>query len=340
MEMVSRPTHVTAQYYSTQTSQKSEDNRILYSEKPNMNNPPLNFRHLHYFWVAAKEGSITRAAERLGMAIQTISTQIGLLEQSVGKSLLTQQGRRLVLTEAGRVALGYADQIFLLGEQLQDALAEPEIGASMRLTVGISDSLPKLIASRLLHTALQLPQRIKPICYEDNFESLLGDLSVHKLDVVLTDRPVPSGTNLRVFSHLLGESEIMLFGVPALAERYQPGFPESLNGAPLLLPTRNNAIRGRIDHWLEVHGLRPDIAGEFDDNALLNTFGREGLGLFPAPSALTADAQSQLGALPVGALSRVKEQFYAISNERKIRHPAVEAILSAVHMGVFSSPGA
>jgi LysR family transcriptional activator of nhaA len=302
-----------------------------------MKNPPINFRHLYYFWIAAQEGSITRAAERLGMAIQTVSTQIGLLEQSIGKSLLTQQGRRLVLTEAGRVALGYADQIFLLGEQLQDTLAEPEVGVTMRLTVGISDSLPKLIASRLLQAALQLPQRVKPMCYEDNFESLLGDLSVHKLDVVLTDRPVPSGTNLRVFSHLLGESEIMLFGVPELVKLYQPGFPESLKGAPLLLPTRNNAIRGRIDHWLEIHGIRPDIAGEFDDNALLNTFGRSGLGLFPAPSVLAQDAEAQLGALPVGILSRVKEQFYAISNERKIRHPAVEAILSAVHRGIFST---
>lgn len=301
-----------------------------------MKNPPINFRHLYYFWIAAKEGSITRAAERLGMAIQTVSTQIGLLEQTIGKSLLTQQGRRLVLTEAGRLALGYADQIFLLGEQLQDALAEPEVGVTMRLTVGISDSLPKLIASRLIQAALSLQQRVKPMCYEDNFESLLGDLSVHKLDVVLTDRPVPSGTNLRVFSHLLGESEIMLFGVPELAQRYQPNFPESLNGAPLLLPTRNNAIRGRIDHWMEIHGLRPDIAGEFDDNALLNTFGRSGLGLFPAPSVLALDAEAQLGALPVGALSRVKEQFYAISNERRIRHPAVEAILSAVHRGIFS----
>lgn len=296
-----------------------------------MNNAPINFRHLYYFWVVAKEGSITRAAERLGMAIQTISTQIGLLEQTVGKALLTQQGRRLVLTEAGRVALGYADQIFLLGEQLQDTLSEPEVGVTMRLTVGISDSLPKLIASRLLEAALHLPQRVKLMCYEDNFESLLGDLSVHKLDVVLTDRPVPSGTTLRVFSHLLGESEIMLFGVPELAERFKEGFPQSIAGAPLLLPTRNNAIRGRIDHWLELENLRPDIVGEFDDNALLNTFGRSGLGLFPAPSALASDVEEQFGALPVGALSRVREQFYAISNERRIRHPAVEAILSASH---------
>ena len=297
----------------------------------------INFRHLYYFWIVAKEGSITRAADRLGMAIQTVSTQIGLLEQAIGKSLFSPQGRRLVLTEAGRMALGYADQIFLLGEQLQDALSETDTKNILRLTVGISDSLPKLIASRLLEAALRLPQRVKLICFEDNFESLLGDLSVHKLDVVLTDRPVPSGATLRVFSHLLGESELMIFGTTTLTERYQPSFPSSLRGAPLLLPTRNNAIRGRIDHWLETNEIRPEIIGEFDDNALLNTFGRSGLGLFPAPSALADDVAEQFGARPVGKLTQVKEQFYAISNERKIKHPAVEAILGASHSGIFAA---
>lgn len=297
----------------------------------------LNFRHLYYFWVVAKEGSITRAAERLDVAIQTISAQLGLLEQSVGKSLLAPQGRRLVLTEAGRIALGYADQIFLLGEQMQEALASADIDRAMRLTVGISDSVPKLISSRLLEAALSLPERVKLICYEDNFESLLGDLSVHKLDVVLTDRPVPSGTTLRVFSHLLGESEVMLFGVPQLAKKYRAEFPASLKSAPLLLPTRNNAVRGRIDHWFETHELRPNVVGEFDDNALLNTFGRSGLGLFPASAALAANVEEQFGAIPVGELAEVREQFYAISNERKIKHPAIEAILSAIHGKVFTA---
>ncbi|HYD82040.1 MAG TPA: transcriptional activator NhaR [Paucimonas sp.] len=289
----------------------------------------LNFRHLYYFWVVAKEGSVTRAAERLDVAVQTISAQLALLEQSVGKVLLAPQGRRLTLTEAGRLALGYADQIFLLGEQMQDALAS-DVDGTMRLTVGISDSLPKLIASRLLEAALRMQQRVRLVCHEGNFEALLGDLSVHKLDVVLTDRPVPSGTNLRVFSHSLGDSELTLFGVPELAQEYRPNFPRSLNGAPLLLPTRNNAIRGRIDHWFEAHELRPDVVGEFDDNALLNTFGQRGLGLFPAPLALASDVKKQFGAVPVGALSGVREQFYAISNERKIKHPAVDAILSAI----------
>ncbi|MFJ2987533.1 transcriptional activator NhaR [Collimonas sp. NPDC087041] len=296
----------------------------------------LNFRHLHYFWVVAKEGSVTRAAERLGLAVQTVSTQISLLEQSIGKALLAPQGRRLVLTEAGRLALGYADQIFLLGEQMQDALAATEDERTMRLAVGISDSLPKLISSRLLEAALRLPQRVKLVCFEDKFESLLGDLTLHKLDVVLTDRPAPSGTALRVFSHLLGESDIALFGSKELAKRYRPTFPSSLSGAPVLLPTRNNLIRGRIDHWFEARDLRPDVVGEFDDNALLNTFGRNGLGLFPAPSALAADVEEQFGAVLIGQLDQVHEQFYAVSNERKIKHPAVEAILSAIHGRVFT----
>jgi LysR family transcriptional regulator, transcriptional activator of nhaA len=301
-----------------------------------MKNVSLNYRHLYYFWVVAKEGSVTRAAERLDVAVQTISAQLALLEQSVGKALLAPQGRRLVLTEAGRVALSYADQIFLLGAQLQEVLTETDVGQTMRLTVGLSDSLPKLTASRLLDAALKLPQKVKLVCHEDDFESLLGELSVHKLDVILTDRPVPSGTTLRVFSHLLGESETMLYGAPELAKKYRPGFPASLKGAPLLLPTRNHAVRGRLDHWFETHDVRPDIVGEFDDSALLNTFGRTGLGMFPAPSALASAVEEQFGAVPVGELTHVREQVYAISNERKIKHPAVDAILTASHVSVFA----
>ncbi len=290
----------------------------------------LNFRHLHYFWVVAKEGSVTRAAERLGLAVQTVSAQLALLEQSLGKSLFRPQGRRLVLTEAGQIALRYADQIFLLGGQLLEALAETDLDKTLRLTVGISDSLPKLIASRLLESALTLPQPVRLICYEEQFDTLLGKLSVHKIDVMLTDRAVPPGSALRVFSHLLGEFEIGLFGLPALAEKYREGFPTSLQGAPLLLPTRNNALRGRIDQWLSTHDLSPNIFGEFDDNALLNTFGQQGRGLFPAPTALAADVQEQLGAVLVGAMSQVREQIYALSNERKIQHPAIAAILNAL----------
>ena len=273
---------------------------------------------------------MTRAAERLGLAVQTVSAQLASLEQSVGKSLFRPQGRRLVLTEAGQVALRYADQIFLLGEQLLEALADVDLDKTLRLTVGISDSLPKLIASKLLESALTLPQPVRLICFEEQFDTLLGKLSVHKIDVMLTDRPVPPGSALRVFSHLLGEFEIGWFGLPVLADRYREGFPASLQGAPLLLPTRNNALRGRIDQWLNSHDLTPNIFGEFDDNALLNTFGQQGRGLFPAPTALAADVRQQLGAVPVGPIPQVREQIYALSNERKIQHPGIAAILNAM----------
>lgn len=296
----------------------------------------LNFRHLYYFWVVAKEGGITRAAKRLNLAVQTISTQLALLEESVGKALFTQQGRRLVLTEPGRLALAYADQIFMLGEQMQEALGEAD-SARTRLTVGISDSLPKLTAYKLLEATTKLDRQVRLVCYEDQFEALLGDLALHKLDVVLTDRAVDSGTALRVFSHQLFESETIVVGSHALAKRYAGRFPENLNGAPFLLPTRNNALRGKIDEWFDTHAVRPDIVGEFEDNALLNTFGRRGLGLFFAPAALAADIEEQFGARLVGRVPQVREQFYAISNERKIQHPAVEAILSAAHETVLGA---
>ena len=295
-----------------------------------------NFRHLHYFWVVAKEGSITRAAERLGLAVQTVSSQITLLEQSLGKALFTQQGRRLTLTEAGRLALTYADQIFLLGEQMQEALDEAG-SLRTRLTVGIADSLPKLTAYRLLEVTTQLEIPVRLVCYEDQHDALLAELALHKLDVVLTDHPLASGSTLRVFSHLLFESEMLVVGAKSLADQWGRDFPKSLNGAPFLLPTRNNALRGRIDEWLDLNGVRPDVVGEFEDNALLNTFGRRGLGLFFAPAALAADLAEQLQAEVVGRVPEVREQFYAISNERKIQHPAVEAILAAVHEGMLGA---
>lgn len=298
-----------------------------------MKNISLNFRHFYYFWVVAKEGGVTAAARRLGVAVQTISMQISQLEKSLGKSLLAPQGRRLVLTEAGQMALGYADQIFLLSEQMQDALNETDINNSMRLNVGISDSLPKLTAYRLLEPALHLQKRVRLSCHDGTFESLLADLALHKFDVVLTDRPVSSTPNLRVYSHPLGEGQVMLYGIAELAERYMPDFPASLNGAPLLLPTRNNALRGRLDQWFELKNVRPDIVGEFEDSALLKTFGRTGLGLFPAPLALAADIEAQFNSIPVGEISGASEQFFAISTELKIRHPAVEAILSVSRMG-------
>ena len=293
-----------------------------------MKQTDINFRHLYYFWVVAKEGGVTRAAERLGLAVQTISTQLSQLEQQIGTALFSQQGRRLVLTESGSTALRYADQIFLLGEQMQDALTEVDT-KKIRLTVGISDSLPKLTAYRMLEPTMRLDRKVRLACYEDSFDALLADLALHKLDVVLTDRPVRGASMLKVFSHLLFESGTMVVGAPELAQAHRADFPRSLNGAPFLLPTRNNALRAKIDDWFGHNGVRPDIVGEFEDNALLNTFGRRGLGLFFATAALAGDIKEQFGAVLVGEVEDVREQFFAISNERKIQHPGVEAILAS-----------
>lgn len=291
-----------------------------------MKTAAINYRHLRYFWVTAQEGSFTKAAERLDVAVQTISVQIGLLEQSLGAVLLAPQGRRLVPTEAGRVALAYADQIFQLGEQLAEAVRHSGEERTLRLTVGLLDALPKLIAHRLLEGALALPERVRLVCQEGDFDDLLAELAVHRLDVVLSDRPAATGGALRVYSHPLGECQMAMFGSRALAKRHRAGFPDTLTGAPVLLPTRDNALRSRLDQWFAGRGLRPLVVGEFEDNALLMTFGRSGLGLFAAPAALAADIEAQYGAVPVGELVGVREQFYAISAERRVRHPAVEAI--------------
>lgn len=289
--------------------------------------PGLNYRHLHYFWVTAQEGSFTRAAERLGVAVQTVSAQIGLLERSLGSALLAPQGRRLLPTEAGRIALDFANQIFHLGERLRQAVEDSSQDKPLRLAVGISDALPKLIAHRLLEPALALPGPLRLVCEEGDVDDLVANLARHRLDVVLTDR-VAAGGNLRVHSHPVGECEMALFGTPALAEMHGADFPDSLDGAPLLMPTRDNALRGRLDLWFAARGLRPRILGEFEDSALLMTFGRGGLGLFPAPALLAEEIATQYAAVPVGEIAEVREHFYAITAERRIGHPALEAILA------------
>jgi len=294
----------------------------------------LNYKHLHYFWVVAHEGSMTRAAERLGVAVQTISGQLSLLERHLGKALFVSQGRGLALSDAGKVALGYADQIFQLGDALEEAVRTADSGNVLRLRAGISDGIPKLLAYQLLESVLAMPEDVRLICSEGGFEPLLAELALHHIDLVLTDRPAPTGGNLKVFSTQLGDFAAGLFGSAALVERYARGYPASLNDAPLFLPTRQNALRGRIDRWIEGVGIRPRIVGEFQDSALLTTFGRAGLGFFPAPLVLANQVASQLDAVPLGEMSGVSEQIYAISNERRIRHPAIEVLCAAAPRGV------
>lgn len=293
----------------------------------------INYKHLYYFWVVAHEGSMTRAAERLDVAVQTISGQLSLLERSLGKALFVSQGRGLALSDAGRVALGYADQIFQLGEALEEAVRTSGSGNVLRLRAGISDGIPKLLAYQLLEAVLAMPEDVRLICSEGSFEPLLAELALHHIDLVLTDRPAPTGGNLKVFSTQLGDYAAGLFGSAKLIDRYVKGYPQSLDDAPLFLPSRQNALRGRIDRWIESVGIHPRIVGEFQDSALLTTFGRAGLGFFPAPLALTGQVASQLDALPLGEMNGVSEQIYAISNDRRIRHPAIETLCASAPQG-------
>ena len=287
----------------------------------------LNYRHLLYFWAVAKEGSITRAAERLDLSVQTISTQLGQLERQLGQSLFAPQGRTLVLPEAGRTALVHAEQIFHTGEKLRQALADSS-HTRPRFAVGITDAVPKLVAFRLLESLLRPPLAVRLECLEGEFEHLLGELALNRLDVVIADRSAPQRANLKLHSHLLGNVGIALFASAELRQRYGTSFPQGLDGAPFLLPARSDPLRAALDAWLEANEIRPDIVGEFTDSALLKTFGRAGLGLFPAPAAMQAEISAQFAAEPVGILQGVSESWYAISVPRRILHPALSHVLS------------
>ncbi len=288
----------------------------------------LNYRHLLYFWAVAKEGSITRAGERLGLSVQAISTQLGQLERQLGQALLAPQGRTLVLTDAGRRVLVHAEQIFQLGDKLRQELAENQT-ARPRLAVGVTDAVPKLVAFRLLESVLLPPLSVRLECIEGDFANLLGDLALNQLDLVIAEQSAPHRANLKLHSHLLATVEISLYSVETLQRSIAPDFPQRLNGAPLLLPARGNPLRGAIDAWFAARDLRPVVVGEFTDSALLKTFGRAGLGLFPAPVNMHEDIADQFGAIPVGTLHGVSESWYAITTHRRVQHPAVAAIQAA-----------
>jgi LysR family transcriptional activator of nhaA len=288
----------------------------------------FSYRHLYYFWVVAREGGISRAAARLGMAVQTVSSQVRELEKSLGQSLLEPAGRGVALTEAGRAALRQADQIFALGEQLpglvRDAVSAPQV----RLSVGISDGLPKLAVRRLLQPVIDTPN-LRLLCHEDEFDGLLADLALHRLDVVLADRAAPPNRNLKVYNHPMGSSPLAWYAPPALLAAAQQDFPRSLAQLPVLLPTTHAAVRQRLDAWFERHALRPRVVGEFEDNALLVTFGAAGMGVFPAPELLDDKLQSRYEVQRIAACDGVEEQFFAIAAEKKVLHPLVQRLLPA-----------
>jgi LysR family transcriptional activator of nhaA len=286
----------------------------------------FNYKHLYYFWVVAKEGGISRAAEKLDMAVQTVSAQVRELERSLGYALLKPAGRGVVLTEAGQAAMQQADLIFQLGENLparvRDAVSTPVV----RLAVGVCDGLPKLVVHRLLKPVIGEPN-LRLVCHEGGLDELLGDLALHRLDIVLADRPAPANPNIKLYSHALDSSTIGWYGTSALVKAASTDFPQSLSEVPVLLPTMHTAMRDRLDKWFEQRAIRPRIVGEFADGALLKTFGASGMGVFPAAEWVHDDLLAHYAVQRIGSCEGVTEHFFAIGTEKKVLHPLVQRLL-------------
>jgi LysR family transcriptional activator of nhaA len=286
----------------------------------------LNYNHLYYFWMVAREGGVVRAGEELMVSQPTISAQLKQLEAALGLKLFDRVGRGLVLTDAGRVAFNYANEMFSLGQELVNALERQPADRPMKLAVGVLDVIPKPVVRRLLEPALKLPQPVRLVCREDKADRLLADLAARRTDVVLSDSPIGTSMQVRGFNHLLGESGVSFFAAADLAARCRRGFPKSLSGTPVLLPTDHTQVRRSLNQWFDSRRIHPVVAGEFDDSALLFWFGRTGAGVFPAPTIIGADIRRELGVKLVGKTEQVRERFYAITLEEKIKHPAVVAI--------------
>ncbi len=286
----------------------------------------LNYHHLYYFWVVAKEGSIQRACEQLRLAQPTISGQLRALEQALGDKLFTRVGRHLVPTDTGRLTYRYANRIFSLGQELTETLKGRDPGRPIRFVVGLADVIPKSVACWLLRSALSLPRPVHMICHEGRLDHLLADLALHNLDLVLADCPVPPTIKVQAYSHLLGESGVTLFATRRLVRTYHRNFPRSLDGAPFLLPTLAAGLRRSLDDWLTDQGIRPFVHGEFDDMATLFAFGQTGDGIFPASTVMEKEIISQYRVQVVGRIKSVKVRFYAITVARRLQHPAIVAI--------------
>jgi len=297
----------------------------------------LNYHHLLYFWYVAREGSIARACEKLRLAQPTISGQLRLLEDTLGEKLFARQGRGLVLTEVGQVVYRYAEEIFGLGRELQDVLKGRPRGRPLRLIVGISDLVPKLIAYRVLQPALNMAEPVQIVCDEDTPERLLADLAEHRVDVVLSDSPIPPTVPVKAFNHLLGSCPVTLFAAPRLAARYRRNFPASLDSAPFLLPMAGSTLRNSLEHWFDSQNIRPKIIGEFQDSALMNTFGQAGVGVFTAPGAIEKEIRAHYHVAAIGRIDSIVERYYAISVERKLKHPAVLTISEAARERLFAN---
>ena len=295
----------------------------------------LNYHHLFYFWMAAREGSVARAAAQLRLAQPTLSGQIRALDGALGEKLFERAGRGLRLTEMGRVVYRYADEIFALGRELAESVKGQPTGRPLRLSVGVADALPKLVAYRLIEPALGLAQPVRLVVHEQSTERLLAALALHELDVVLTDRVAPPGVTVRAFNHLLGDCGATLFAAPGLAAQYRRRLPRAFDGAPFLLPGETSTLRRGLEQWFEEQRIRPRIVGEFDDSTLIKVFGQAGKGIFAAPSIIESSVCKQYGVAVVRRLDRVRERFYAVSAERRLKHPAVIAITESARRELF-----
>ncbi|MEZ6130502.1 MAG: LysR family transcriptional regulator [Planctomycetaceae bacterium] len=295
----------------------------------------LNYHHLLYFWTVAHEGSVTRASEKLHLSQPTISGQLRKLEESLGEKLYTRVGRDLVLTDVGKTVYRYADEIFSIGRELVDTVKGRPTGSGVRLVVGLPQVLPKLIAFRLLEPVLQLEEKVQIVCREGSMHDLLTQLAAHELDVVFADSPASSLVSVRAFNHSLGECGIGLFGVPALCDRFGGDLPESLNGAPFILPAEGTLIRRSIDQWIDGGRFYPDVVGEMDDTALMKVFAEASVGFVPAPLAIAAEIEAQFGLRLLMEVPGAIERFYAITVQRRLQHPAVLAISQAAKNALF-----
>jgi LysR family transcriptional activator of nhaA len=296
----------------------------------------LNYRQLHYFWVVAKTGSIVRACEQLNLTPQTISGQISLLEQTYGIELFRRVGRQLELTEAGRQTLPYAEQMFQLGGELELMLRAQPNEQQILFRVGVADVVPKSIVYRLIAPTMELSEPLRITCREDKLERLLADLAIQRLDLVISDSPMPSHLDIKGYSQKLGECGISFFATAELAARYGRDFPRSLHGAPLLIPGPETVVRSRLQRWFAEQQIQPQIVGEFDDSALMQAFGQSGSGIFIGPSVIADEVQRQYGVQVIGQTDAVSESFYAISVERKVKHPGIVAITEGARRELFT----
>jgi len=282
----------------------------------------LNYHHLHYFWMVAREGSMTRAAKLLHLTPATLSIQIRELEKSLKVKLLRKEGRSVVLTDVGVMVMDYANNIFSTGKELMEVIQGAAPGSLMRLRVGVKDVMPKLVAYKFLEPALAEPWNIKLLCFEGGLEDLVADLSIHRLDLVLSDTPLNPTMRVRAYSHLLGESKVEWMGCPELVHGLKPGYPKSLHRAPCLMPMQNSALRGALDRWFENRGIRPDVRGEFDDSAMLKIAAQAGAGIMAVPTMIADKVRVMYQVESLAAIEGVSERFYAISVDRKLKNPA------------------